>query len=82
MLQQSMQLFIILAMEKLYMEWHFWINLGPNSLSNLLAAISTAVTVAEILKNNGFAVEESKNFAFFHYQTCMQLHCDNLNMAL
>ena len=28
----------------------------------LFPAIATVVTVAEILKNNGFAVEKSKNF--------------------
>jgi len=30
----------------------------------LLAAISTVVTIAEILKNNGLAVEKSKNLLF------------------
>ena len=33
-------------------------------LFNLLAAISTVVTIAEILKNNGLAVEKSKDFWF------------------
>jgi hypothetical protein len=31
-------------------------------LISLFPAIATVVTVAEILKNNGFAVEKSKNF--------------------
>lgn len=31
-----------------------------NNLSRMHAAISTVVTVAEILKNNGFAVEKSE----------------------
>lgn len=31
-------------------------------LFDLFAAIATVVTVAEILKNNGFAVEKSKKF--------------------
>ena len=30
----------------------------------MLAAISTVVTIAEILKNNGLAVEKSKNLPF------------------
>lgn len=33
-------------------------------LFDLFAAIATVVTVAEILKNNGLAVEKSKNFFF------------------
>ncbi|AQK92736.1 Alba DNA/RNA-binding protein [Zea mays] len=57
-------LFFYVNLAKRYMQHHdddvelSALGLGPKSLSNLLAAISTAVTVAEILKNNGLAVEK------------------------
>jgi hypothetical protein len=37
----------------------FIVEVGTNQ--DLFAAIATVVTVAEILKNNGLAVEKSKN---------------------
>lgn len=36
------------------------------------AAIATVVTVAEILKNNGLAVEKSKFFPVMHIATHME----------
>jgi hypothetical protein len=41
----------------------------------LFAAISSVVNIAEILKNNGLAVEKSKkNSLSIHNQICMQFH--------
>lgn len=35
-----------------------------NRLASHSAAISTVVSIAEILKNNGFAIEKSETFSF------------------
>ncbi|GJN05671.1 hypothetical protein PR202_ga23321 [Eleusine coracana subsp. coracana] len=50
-------LFFYVNLAKRYMQQH-----GEVDLSALGMAIATVVTVAEILKNNGFAVEKSKEF--------------------
>lgn len=67
----------------------FCIEVGTNQ--DLFAAIATVVTVAEILKNNGLAVEKSKNRLLSFYcrlcliiylgQHCCHGHCAHLSLC-
>lgn len=56
--QKSNFPFIFLLLPYLILSFFIWKNFSFKHL--ICAAIATVVTVAEILKNNGFAVEKSK----------------------
>ncbi|CAA3033456.1 DNA RNA-binding Alba [Olea europaea subsp. europaea] len=65
-------LFFYVSLAKRYMQQHKEVG-----LSALGMAISTVVSIAEILKNNGFAVEKSKTFSFHVIIFCTIYYLEN-----